>query len=286
MKLACPYCLKQSVYIFHRIITRNQSKHINPVLKIKITIAGGFRQWRDFLVRESWKLVSRLCSSQGNHPPHPYSCPIPCPPGFLVIVFNLVSIKLSCQVLLCSARRAPWKAWALEPIKGWPPSRQGCHQGSRRSSHQRGGRLCQHHQRRRQPWGGWRWRVQVKDWQTVGAHMKGCFDVRWRRGQVGVWQRLEEAPRLREKRFFPHPPFIWFCCQPSSYQCCKDCSDFLFCAFIWLICSLILDIWRCTCSVVRHSYKQATAGGQRLKVLKKKLKNQFFVKLHIKYSLF
>jgi len=42
-------------------------------------------------------------------------------------------------------------------------------------------------------------------------------EYRWRRGQVGAWHRLEEAPRLREKR--------------------------------------------CTCSVVRHSYKQATAGG-------------------------
>jgi len=42
-------------------------------------------------------------------------------------------------------------------------------------------------------------------------------EYRWRRGQVGAWQRLEETPRLREKR--------------------------------------------CTCSVVRHSYKQATAGG-------------------------
>ena len=33
--------------------------------------------------------------------------------------------------------------------------------------------------------------------------------------------------------------------------------------------SFLLDSWficRCTCSVVRHSYKQATAGGQRLKV--------------------
>jgi len=45
----------------------------------------------------------------------------------------------------------------------------------------------------------------------------GIGDYRWRRGQVGVWQRLDEAPRLREKR--------------------------------------------CTCAVVRHSYKQATAGG-------------------------
>jgi len=48
----------------------------------------------------------------------------------------------------------------------------------------------------------------------------GVGEYRWRRGQVGVWQRLEEAPGLREKR--------------------------------------------CTCSVVRHSYKQATAGGMPL----------------------
>ena len=210
MKLACPYCLKQSVYIFHRIITRNQSKHINPVLKIKITIAGGFRQWRDFLVRESWKLVSRLCSSQGN--PHLHSCPIPCPPGFLVFVFNLISIKLSCQVLLCSARRAPWKAWALEPIKGWPPSRQGCHQGSRRSSHQRGGRLCQHHQRRRQPWGGWRWRVQVKDWQELLSFLK-LLGPGWKDALTsgGGEVRLEPGNGWRRRRGFEKKGFFLTC---------------------------------------------------------------------------
>jgi len=46
----------------------------------------------------------------------------------------------------------------------------------------------------------------------------GVGEYRWRRGgQVGVWQRLEDPPRLREKR--------------------------------------------CSCAIVRHSYKQATVGG-------------------------
>ena len=43
----------------------------------RITITGVCRQSQGFLAQGSWRLVSRLCSSQGNGSPPPHPCPCP-----------------------------------------------------------------------------------------------------------------------------------------------------------------------------------------------------------------